>query len=111
MQARILLLPAGLAASAALAQTPPAAPPLVQDSPTLPARQNQRVENIHVEDARVSIDERRYGGQTESITVHPKANVPEYEIRPNDMTHSRPADTRGGMGGATGERVWNVFKF
>ena len=53
----------------------------------------------------------RYGGQTQSITVQPKANVPEYEIQPTDLGRSRPADHRDGMSSATGQRVWNVFKF
>lgn len=110
MQSRILLLPALLAASAALAQPAPAAP-LVQESPALQGRRNQRVERIHVEDARVRIDEVRYGGQTQSITVQPKADVPEYEIQPTDLARSRPADHRDGMSSATGQRVWNVLKF
>ena len=53
----------------------------------------------------------RYGGQTQSITVQPKADVPEYEIQPTDLARSRPADHRDGMSSATGQRVWNVFKF
>lgn len=112
MRARILLLsavPALTAVSAALAQAPAA--PLVQDSPALEGRMNQRVERIRVEDTAVRIDEVRYGGQTQSITVQPKANVPEYEIQPTDLGRSRPADHRDGMSSATGKRVWNVFRF
>ena len=108
MPPRLLLLAALLASRAALAQTPA---PLVQDSPTLEGRKNQAVEHIHVEDSRVTIDEIRYGGQTQNITVHPKANVPEYEIQPTDLARSRPADKRDGMSSATGQRVWNIFKF
>ena len=112
MHARILLLSACLASTAALAQTPAAPPaPLVQDAPALEGRKNQKVENIHVEDSRVSIDEVRYGGQTQSITVHPKDQMPEYEIQPTDLARSRPADHRDGMSSATGQRVWNLFKF
>jgi starvation-inducible outer membrane lipoprotein len=112
MRARILLLTAVVAltaATAALAQAPAA--PVVQDPPALEGRRNQRVEHIHVEDAAVSIDEVRYGGQTQSITVQPKANVPEYEIQPTDLGRSRPADHRDGMSSATGKRVWNVIRF
>jgi hypothetical protein len=112
MHPRFLLLSAVLASASALAQTPAAPPPpLVQDAPALEGRKNQKVEKIHVEDSRVSIDEIRYAGQTQSITVQPKADVPEYEIQPNDLTHSRPADSREGLSTTNGPRVWNVFKF
>jgi hypothetical protein len=74
-------------------------------------RKNQRVERIHHEDAGVRIDELRYGGQTQSIVVQPKADVPEYEIQPTDLARSRPADHRDGMSSATGQRVWNLFRF
>jgi hypothetical protein len=117
MHPRFLLLSATLATAAAFAQAPAApapaapAPPLVQDAPTLEGRKNQKVEKIHVEDSAVSIDEIRYAGQTQSITVHPKDNMPEYEIQPNDLTHSRPADSREGLSRNTGPRVWNIFKF
>lgn len=56
-------------------------------------RKNQKVERITHEDAGSRIDELRYGGQTQSIVVQPKANVPAYEIQPG------------------GQRVWNVLKF
>jgi hypothetical protein len=111
MGPRLLLLIPLLAWTAVSAQPAPAAAPLVQDSPTLEGRRNQRVERIHVEDAGVRIDEVRYGGQTQSITVQPKANVPEYEIQPTDLARSRPADHRDGLSNATGQRVWNVFRF
>jgi hypothetical protein len=111
MRSRFLLLLPLLAWTALSAQTAPAAPPLVQEPAPADGRRNQRVEKIHVEDAAVRIDEVRYGGQTQSITVQPKADVPEYEIQPTDLGRSRPADHRDGMSSATGQRVWNVFKF
>jgi starvation-inducible outer membrane lipoprotein len=111
MRSRYLLLLPLLACTALSAQTQPAAAPLVQEPPPAEGRKNQRVERIHVEDTAVVIDEVRYGGQTQSITVQPKANVPEYEIQPTDLGRSRPADNRDGMSSATGQRVWNVFKF
>jgi len=112
MHPRFLLLSALLASAAASAQAPATPPvPLVQDSPPLEGRKNQKIEKIHVEDSRVSIDEVRYAGQTQSITVHPKANVPAYEIQPTDLGRSRPADNRDGMSSANGQRVWNVFHF
>jgi starvation-inducible outer membrane lipoprotein len=105
-----MLLASLLACPALAAQTVPPPPP-VQESPSLEPRKNQRIEKIHVEDAGVKIDEVRYGGQTQSITVQPKADVPEYEILPTDLGRSRPADHRDGMSSATGKRVWNVFKY
>jgi hypothetical protein len=71
-------------------------------------RRNQKVERIHVEDASNSIDEVRVGGQTQSVTVQPKAKVPPYEMQPSDLARSRPADTRDALGR---QRVWNVFGF
>ncbi len=111
MRSRYLLLLPLLAGTALSAQTVPATAPLVQEPPQAEGRKNQKVERIHVEDTAVVIDEVRYGGQTQSITVQPKANVPEYEIQPTDLARSRPADNRDGMSNATGQRVWNVLKF
>ena len=111
MRSRLLLVLPLLACSVLSAQTVPATAPPVQDAPPAEGRRNQRVERIHVEDGGAAIDEVRYGGQTQSITVQPKANVPEYEIQPTDLGRSRPADHRDGMSNATGQRVWNVLKF
>ena len=110
MHLRFLLIAPLLAGTALSAQTPPA-PPLVQESQPLEPRKNQRVERIHLEDAGSTIDEVRYGGQTQSITVQPKANVPEYEIQPTDLARSRPGDHRDGLSSAKGQRVWNRFRF
>ena len=74
-------------------------------------RKNQRVQRIRLEDSGSQIDEVRYGGQTQSITVKPKANLPEYEFQPTDLARSRPADQRAGLSSATAQRVWNVLKF
>jgi hypothetical protein len=109
MHPRLLLIAPLLACTVLAAQTVPP-PPLVREAP-LEARKNQRVERIRHEDSGSTIDEVRYGGQTQSITVQPKANVPEYEIQPTDMARSRPADHRDGMSSATGQRVWNIFRF
>lgn len=116
MRPQILLLSALLASAGAWAQAPAApagatAAPLVQDSPPLEARKNQRIERIHLEDNGAVIDEVRYGGQTQSITVQPKANVPEYEIQTRDLARSRPADQRDELSGGAGKRLWNFFHF
>lgn len=74
-------------------------------------RKNQKIERIRVEDAGSRIDEVRYGGQTQSITVQPKSGAPEYEFQPADGARSRPADRREGLSSASGQRVWNLIKF
>jgi hypothetical protein len=83
----------------------------VQESQQTEGRKNQKVQRIHVEDKGVSIDEVRYGGQTQSLVVQPKGDMPEFEIQPSNLSRSRPADHRDGMSNATGTRVWNFFKF
>lgn len=74
-------------------------------------RSNQKVERIRVEDGGARIDELRYGGQTQSIVVQPKANVPEYEFQPTDLARSRPADPRDGQSSPSSARVWNLLRF
>lgn len=91
---------------AALAQAPAAAD--IQPAPK--GRPDQRIEQIRTEDSGARIDEVRVGGQTQSITVTPKANVPEYEIQPTDGVRARPTQREGAESG-TGSRVWNVLKF
>ena len=90
--------PAGAQASSQIGlQPPPAGGQQLQnqEQTSAPAdgRKNQKVERITHEDSGSRIDELRYGGQTQSIVVQPKANVPAYEIQPS------------------GVRVWNVLKF
>jgi len=102
-----VLLASLSAASAALAQTPP----LVAQSQQLDPRQNQKVERIHNEDSAVIIDEVRYAGETRSVTIQPKGNMPEYELTPTDMARTRPGDNRDGLSNANGKSVWNVLKF
>jgi len=89
------------------AQTAP--PPDAQSGPSSP-RQNQKIESIHVEDSGAKVDEVRYGGRTQSIHVSPKANVPPYEVLPDDGVRSRQGQQETGTGG-NGPRVWNIFKF
>ena len=76
----------------------------------LDPRKNQKIERIRIEDAGNRIDELRVGGQTQNITVQPKADVPAYEIQPDDLARSRPAQSRDGLA-ARKQRVWNVFNF
>jgi hypothetical protein len=112
--ARVALL-AALAGAAPLAVVhaqsapPPAAAQAEPESP----RRNQKIEHIHVEDSGARVDEVRYGGRTQSITVQPKANVPSYEVLPNNSGLDRqgPTDASGSGGNGNGARVWNVLKF
>lgn len=107
----LMLAPAGISAQpASLPGRPPALSGPELSSPA-DGRRNQKIERIHLEDSGSRIDEVRYGGQTQSITVQPKADVPEYGIAPPDLARSRPGDHRDGMSNATGQRFWNVLKF
>ena len=74
-------------------------------------RQNQKIERIVTEDGGNRIEELRVGGETQSVTVQPKAPVPGYEILPSDGARARPADRRDGLSGGGGQRVWNVLAF
>ena len=95
------LLAAGLMLSlAAPAWSQGQAPRLVEPS-VQPGPGNQTIERIRTEDAGTRIDELRVGGQTQSISVQPKNDMPAYEIR--------PADPQGGPN--AGKRMWNFIKF
>lgn len=84
--------------------------PLAEPQPAAEGRKNQKVERIVLEDSGSRVEEVRYAGQSQSITVQPRAGMPEYEIQPTDGARSRPAD-RDGLSTATGQRVWNLLKF
>ncbi len=104
----LVLLGASLAPAALAQAAAPGAPSgalaatRAQDPSLEPGRSNQTIERIRTEDAGSRIDELRVGGQTRSIVVQPKLDVPAYEVR--------PSDARGGSdhGGA---RVWNFLRF
>ncbi len=81
-----------------------------KDDPAAAGRRNQKIENIHIEDSGAKIDEQRYGGQTQSITVTPKNNMPSYEVLPNSSGPNADGKGQSGAGG-TGPAVWNVLKF
>ncbi|MGJ7485103.1 hypothetical protein ACSFA2_07585 [Variovorax sp. LT2P21] len=92
------------------AQPTPVPPAEAKAEARAEGRRNQKIENIHVEDGGAAVDEVRYGGQTQSITVQPKANVPSYQVLPNDGGRERQGQGETGSGG-NGPRVWNVMKF
>ena len=119
MRAVLFLLPACFAWGAANAQPQlPGGPasgvevrePVQQLEPADP-RRNQKIERLRIEDGGARIDELRVGGQSQSIVVQPKANLPEYEFQPTDLSRSRPADNRDGLSSPSSQRVWNLFKF
>ena len=109
-------------AAAAQAQTAPETPPpagaggapaadgLTRAEKREEGRRNQKIERIHVDDGGAKVDELRYGGQTQSITVQPKGDLPAYEIQPADTARSRSSDSREGMAERK-QRVWNVLNF
>ena len=103
---RLPLLLALLLPLAALAQAP--AP--LEREPAGEPRRNQKIEHLHVEDQANRIEEVRVGGQSKSVTVQPKGNVPSYELAPTDLARSRPEDSRDGQMGKK-QRVWNVLGF
>jgi hypothetical protein len=54
----------------------------------------KRTERIHVEDTGAKIDELRIGGETKTINVKPKGDMPAYQVAPT-----------------SGERTWKVLGF
>ncbi len=89
---------------------PVAQDPLQNDAQAA-GRTNQKIEHIHTEDGGASVDEVRYGGQTQSISVKPKANVPAYEVLPSNNGARTPQGQAETGANGTGPRVWNVLKF
>lgn len=119
MRAVYTLLLLALASAPALAQNTAQNTPQgtskereqLSQSEQTPGRLNQRTERIQIEDAGSRVDELRVGGQTQAISVQPKAgNMPSYEVQSPDGARSR-AGSRNGAETSTAPRVWNVMKF
>ena len=73
---------------------------------------DKKIERIRIEDEGVRIDELRYGGETQNITVAPKFGAPEYQVVPRDAARQRLDTGRDNSGiGTSGQRVWKVFGF
>ena len=109
---RTLIFLAALPLSTLCAAQTPAQPAQVASAAPAPtSRTDQTVQRIRVEDAGSRIDEVRVGGETQSITVQPKAgiNLPAYEVKPSDTARGAPPSTSKNE--TTGSRVWNVLKF
>ncbi len=96
MRLNLLALPLLLACSQAWSQrpAPTAAPASAPAAASARAGVETSVQHIRVEDAGARIDEVRVGGETKSIDVQPKGNMPAYQVAPK-----------------TGERTWKVLGF
>lgn len=93
-------------------ESAPARDELLQNQEqTRPAREGRKVERIHTEDSRATIDETRLGGETQAITVQPRnAGLPAYEVLPKSGARSSPGNAPEGAGGQ-GPRVWKFLDF
>lgn len=102
-----------LGQASAWAQSPVAVAPA--EAASAPARAgsrlDQRIEHIQIEDKDVHIDERRFGGETQSITVQPTNGMPAYEVVPANGARNRPLGERDAAAGNSGQRVWKLFNF
>ncbi len=87
-----------------MAQTPASAPP----PPSVTALE-QKTERITHEDAGSRIDELRVGGQTRSIDVQPKTDLPGYQVNPIDPT--RTPEGTGPGANPEGKSSWRLLNF
>lgn len=74
-------------------------------------RVQKKIERIRVEDAASLIDEVRVGGETQSITVSPKGNMPSYDVMPASVNRIPASSERNGTTAAGGTRVWKILAF
>jgi hypothetical protein len=70
----------------------------------------QKIERIRTEDTGNRIDELRVGGETQTIDVQPKANLPAYQIKPDAAGSAGPAQ-RDAAPSAQGVRTWKILNF
>lgn len=106
------LLPLASVHAQAAAQPAPGAQPAAPagDQEALEGRRNQKIEHLRTEDSGARVDETRYGGRTQQITVTPKNGAAAYEVLPNDGQRQGRNQSESGPSG-NGPRVWNVLKF
>ena len=102
-----------LGAASAGAQTTAAPPanttPVSKPGDKATGRPDPSIERIRTQDGGSRIDELRVGGETQSITVQPAADMPAYEVRPMDA--SRNGSGAASDKGSAGARFWNILKF
>ncbi|MFZ4289797.1 hypothetical protein [Variovorax sp. HJSM1_2] len=113
MRATIILPLILFTASTGWAQAPATAPaPQAAPSSGAPvATRDQKIERITVEDDGARIDETRYGGQTQNITVQPANGMPAYEVKPSSGLRSPSLDDRNTPAGSAGKPAWKVLDF
>ena len=70
-----------------------------------------KIERIRVEDSGSRIDELRVGGETQSITVSPKGNMPAYDVLPASANRAPSGGERNSASGSGGTRVWKILGF
>ncbi|QHJ00532.1 hypothetical protein GT347_22675 [Xylophilus rhododendri] len=112
MSALPLLRPAAILAAAlafSLLASDVRAEELVEGPEPRTPRVEQKVEHLHVGDEGTSIDEVRYGGRTQSITVQPRG-AKEYDVQPTDGARRRASEREGGDANG-GARTWKMIGF
>ncbi|MCY7307383.1 MAG: hypothetical protein LH632_14795 [Rhodoferax sp.] len=107
---RLLLASCLLAIGASQAQTSASGNPPASGV-ALDGRSDSRIERIRIEDGGARIDELRVGGETLSITVVPKGNMPAYEVLPASANRAPSAGERNGSSASGGTRVWKILGF
>ena len=98
----------GIAVGAWAQPAPNAADAPVARDATPRDRSSQRIEHIQVEDAGSRIDELRVGGQTQSISVQPRAAMPQYDVQPAGASRLPPNEAGPG---SAGPRTWKILQF
>ena len=108
-----LLLAGALSATGTvLAQTTPASTkPDAAGAALEERRGDQRIERIRIDEAGSRIEELRVGGETRSITVSPKGNMPPYEVIPASANRAPSSGERNSNSASGGTRVWKIFGF
>lgn len=102
---------AGVAQAQSPATTPAGTTAGAEPAAAGDKRTDKRIERVHTEDAGSRVDEVRYGGETQSITVQTKSGLPEYEIVPANGARNRPLGDRDAASGSSGQRVWKLLNF
>ena len=103
-----LLSAAQIAAQTATQTAAPSNAPAAEKT-----RAEPLVEQIHLQDRSVAIDEVRVGGVTRQIDVQTKSGMPGYQIQPTTgpQGSATPAGERTGSQGSAGRASWRLLNF